>query len=644
MRPIGRLLLLCLLLPSPLLGQYEDLLEVEGRAAKPEKRLAEIEYLLDHPLDPNRAELSELETIPYLSPTLAKEIIRERKIRGRFKGIEDLLRLKGMKRETWLKVSPFLRIEKGVPSPSGRVRIRLKTKWPKPRGILQGNYAGDPLQVYTRGRVRYGDGLEVAFLTEKNPGERRLDDLLTSYVWLQKGIFQIILGNYQAQFGQGLTLWTGYSPRKGEEVIQGGRRRARGLVPYTSADQLSSLQGLGIKLSLRSLMVSTFLSDRRLDATITEEGYASSIYQGGYHRTAAEEEKRNRLRERLYGLRVEGSPITSLRLGSTFYLSQYSPRLYNSDYERKRFSLRGKEKMVGGGDLVIRRGAVELYGELASSSGSWAWIGGAQLAGKMVEVTLTYRHYPPSFLHLYSGGFSDAGPTNEEGLYLGLRLKPLRQTELRFYSDQFNHPWRGYYLTMPWEGEKYLLLFKGKISQEVGLCLRETGTKGETAEKLSDRYGNRRSIDQDYSRRQLRIQLDWSPSKKISLRQRWEKLRLLLPANRREKGHLLRLDFTYHPGGKARVGCGVSFFQTDSYKSRIYIYEAGLPGAIQSLPLFGEGRRLYLWGRLNPLPSIRISLKYAQTLFWGAENTGTGYEERRGNTISEMGAQFDLNL
>ena len=41
---------------------------------------------------------------------------------------------------------------------------------------------------------------------------------------------------------------------------------------------------------------------------------------------------------------------------------------------------------------------------------------------------------------------------------------------------------------------------------------------------------------------------------------------------------------------------------------------------------------------------IRISLKYSHTLYWGKETTGTGYEERRGNTISEMGAQFDLNL
>lgn len=82
MKQIGKLLLFCLILPSSLLAQYDDLLEVEGQSAKPEKRLARIEYLLDHPLDPNQAGLAELEAIPYLSPALAKEIIRERERKG----------------------------------------------------------------------------------------------------------------------------------------------------------------------------------------------------------------------------------------------------------------------------------------------------------------------------------------------------------------------------------------------------------------------------------------------------------------------------------------------------------------------------------------------------------------------------------
>lgn len=104
------------------------------------------------------------------------------------------------------------------------------------------------------------------------------------------------------------------------------------------------------------------------------------------------------------------------------------------------------------------------------------------------------------------------------------------------------------------------------------------------------------------------------------------------------------MDFAVRPKGKARVGCGVYFFQTDSYDSRIWIYESGLPGVIRILPIFGEGRRLYLWGRFNPLASIWISLKYSHSLFWGEETTGTGYEERRGNTTSEIGVQLDLNL
>lgn len=398
-------------------------------------------------------------------------------------------------------------------------------------------------------------------------------------------------------------------------MIQGVKRKGRGIIPYTPTDQFYSLNGLGLKLSWRSLMISAFLSNRRLDATITADGYASSVYQGGYHRTGVEEDKRNRLQERLYGLRIEGNPIFPLRLGSTFYLSRYSPRLFNPDYERKRFSLRGKEKRVGGLDLDAQLGAINIFGELAFFPESSAWVLGTQLEEEKVEATVVYRHYSPSFVNLYCGGFSDSGPTNEKGFYLGLRLKILPKTELRFYLDLFRHPWRRYYQVMPWEGEKYLILLKRRIIKGFDLSLRGTGTKGELATKISDRYGNKRSINQDYSKRGLRLQMDWKPSGAISFRQRWERLWVDLPDNQREKGSLLRLDFAVRPKGKARVGCGVYFFKTDSYDSRIWIYESGLPSVIRSLPIFGEGRRLYLWGRFNPLASIWISLKYSHFLF-----------------------------
>ncbi len=644
MRPCGRVLLFWLLLPSSLLAQYEDLLEVEGKLSKPEERLAQIEYLLDHPLDLNRAGLGELESLPYLSPGLAREIIKERNRRGGFKRVEDLLGVRGMRRGIWLKIRPFLRIGKRVQLPSGGLRLRLETKRPNPRGILQGDYRGDPLMVYTKGRVRYGDRLEVGFLTEKEPGERRLDDLLSSYLCLKGRSSELILGNYQVQFGQGLVLWTGYSPHKGMEVIQGVKRKGRGLIPYTPTNQLYSLNGLGVRLSWRSLLFFGFISARRLDATITEEGYASSIYEGGYHRTQAEEEKRNRLKERLYGLRVEGDLKSFLRLGSTLYLIRYSPRLFNPDYERRRFSLRGRGRRWGGFDLDAQLGAMTIFGELGVSANSSAWILGAQLEEGILEATVAYRHYPPSFINPYSGGFSDSEPINENGFYLGLRLRPLSKTEFRFYLDGFKHPWRGYYQVMPWEGEKYLFLLKRKVSRGLDLCLRETEAKGAMAAKVSDWYGNPRTINQNYRKRGIRCQMDWRPAGLISFRQRWEGLWIDLPGNRRERGNLLRFDFTYHPRVRAKMRCGVCFFQTDSYNSRIWIYERGLPGVIRNLPLWGEGRRFHLGIGFTPFSHLWISLIYTHTLHWGEETTGSGYEERKGNTISEVGFQLDLSL
>jgi competence protein ComEA len=61
--------------------------------------------------DLNKADRSELEQVPGIGPTLAREITEDRQKKGQFKSVEDLRRVKGVGPATFDKVRPFLQVE-----------------------------------------------------------------------------------------------------------------------------------------------------------------------------------------------------------------------------------------------------------------------------------------------------------------------------------------------------------------------------------------------------------------------------------------------------------------------------------------------------------------------------------------------------
>ncbi len=61
--------------------------------------------------DLNRADRAELEQVPGIGPTLAKEIENHRKAKGPFKSVDELRQVKGVGPVTLDKVRPYLRVD-----------------------------------------------------------------------------------------------------------------------------------------------------------------------------------------------------------------------------------------------------------------------------------------------------------------------------------------------------------------------------------------------------------------------------------------------------------------------------------------------------------------------------------------------------
>lgn len=85
-------------------------------------------------------------------------------------------------------------------------------------------------------------------------------------------------------------------------------------------------------------------------------------------------------------------------------------------------------------------------------------------------------------------------------------------------------------------------------------------------------------------------------------------------------------------------------FDTDSYDSRVYEFEADLPGVLSVPPLYGKGNRWYLLIRLKFLNKFQISTKITRTYHDGVTSWGSGVDRIDGNTETRFGIQVDIKL
>jgi competence protein ComEA len=75
-------------------------LQKPGRAAKPQAMAVDI----------NKATANDLQKLPGIGPSLAKQIVAYREKHGPFRRVEDLMAIKGIGFKKWKEIKPFVRV------------------------------------------------------------------------------------------------------------------------------------------------------------------------------------------------------------------------------------------------------------------------------------------------------------------------------------------------------------------------------------------------------------------------------------------------------------------------------------------------------------------------------------------------------
>ncbi len=573
--------------------------------------LADLEI---NPVDLNRAGVSDLLAIPWLSEKEAQVIVDFRRRHGPFKSKSELSRIKGLNRDLIESLRPYVTVHRPLPLVlKERLRVKQKSK-------LQGERLPHSLTLYQRLSLSAADRYELGLLAEKDSGERDLADFRAAYLQLEQiaGIDQVVAGDFRPGFAQGLVFsrWS-YSISNPRSL----KKKDSSSVGYRSSVENGALRGIFLKKSFKVTQWAIFFSQSGFDASLNKNGTVKTLLTSGYHITASEKAKKDLLSEKLVGGRILYGDRKNLRLGASFALSSFNPAFHNYDLERKRHAFTGSNNSIWGMDWDITWPTLNLYGEAAlCRNGGKAVLGGATSKIRGVKVSALARSYSRDFHSFHGSAFSASGKLyNETGLFASLVCSPTKNTDLLFYVDQYHHPYRRYYEPIPTRGDKWGLVVVHEFSRQADLLL-----------DLRSKYNQRGK--EALGRRNNRIRLDtcWNPNKRRRLKGRTEIIFLSFEDSRREQGISAFLDFRISPLHSLTICGRLTTFKTDSYDSRIYEFETDHPGAAFSRFIYGKGVKWYFF--------------VAQKMKWGKLSAKYRWQKTQKGKKCEFSLQLDLQI
>lgn len=636
-----------------------------------EARIEEIRALRDRPLDLNASSAEELDRIPSLTPLLAARLVAFRAVYGPFERVEDIRAVRGITARVYEECAPFLTVPGGSAAHGSasarpvrtslmhRIDRRLDLGTGYRTASVSGGYLGSPYRVVTRLRGAYGDRVRLGFTGEKDPGEpwswhpenRTYGyDHGSAYVAITGGktrSWRLVGGDFRIDAGQGLLAGGGYSMGKTGGVAGGSFRRGTGPAPYGSSAETGFFRGAAARLRWSDAWHGwTFVSRRRLDASTTSSGPTGpdstrTVRSTGLHRTAAERTGRRALRETAAGGSIAWQR-GSTTLAATGLGLRYDPPLSGGDRADQRFRFRGSEALLSSLSAETVRSDLHLFTEIARSpSGSIGALAGGRFdLAPEVDLAVHFRRYPADFWSPHGGAFAEQGgpPNNEEGLYVGLTLRPDADWEIRGYVDQFRFPWLRYGVSRPSTGEEAYLRVAHRPGEDGELLLQLRSKLRETGSTIRNGPLLVRSLVSE-RRQTVRLQATRMLNPTVRLRIRIEGARGRRGDEPTSLGVAGFPDLRWTPGRTIRVDLRRTWFRTDDYESRVYQLESDLYYAFSAPALSGRGRRTYAVVSWALRSGLRLEAKYASVRRRDRDRLGSGLEELAGNRRREARVQ-----
>ena len=605
--------------------------------------------LEQHPLDINQTTREQLEELPFLSAQQVEGIMEYLDRYGPLKSMGELQMIRELDYSQLRLLSYFIYIgeepEDGFPKLAsvlkyGKQELTATARVPfyKRKGDEEG-YLGYPYRHWVRYQFTYGDYVKFGLVGAQDAGEPFFSnknrwgyDYYSPYLQIRKlGCLEsFVAGKYRVSLGMGLVVNNSFGLGK-LAMLQNLGRPTYSIRAHSSRSN-DYLQGLAATIDVvKGLKATAFVSYRPMDATLNKgDSTVATILTTDYHRTETEMGKKHNLHQTALGgsLRFNHN---GLHLGANVLTTHYDRRLQpNTAILYRQHYPQGQEFLNYSLDYGFVRPRFALFGETAmDGKGHLATINSLSLRlGETLNVMALQRFYSYSYTALMAQSYSDGGKVqNESGLYLGLTWQPSPAFRMVAYTDYAYFAWARYRISLSshtWDHLLQTTYTRKDWTFSARYRLRMKQRDNEDKSALVNLWEHRGRLSADYASSNWgwRTQLDGGYG-----------------AYNNEWGMMLSEHLSYTRNW-LRLNAGMGYFHTDSYDSRVYLYERGPLYTYNCNQFYGEGIRYWLMARGNIGQQLMLTAKIGMTDYFDRTTIGSSYQQIAASSQTDLDVQL----
>jgi hypothetical protein len=655
--------------------------------------IADLAYLQENPLNLNYVTDEDLRKLIFLNNFQIYNLLGYRETYGFFITVYEIQAIDGFDQETIQKILPYvyvseekrkesisfkniakygrnefiMRYQRILQEQKGYAPIDDSALFQKPNS----RYLGSPDKIYLRYGFNYFNKVRFGFTAEKDAGEVFLKDMvhdslqnlagtnlhngfdfLSFHVSLRDiGILKALtVGDYQLEFGQGLTLWSGLAFGKSSDALN-IKRFARGLRPNTSANENLYFRGIATTIGFKNIDITAFYSSHKVDANLVlgdtlsdRSGFISALQESGLHRTLNE-----LLDRKSINIQAIGGNINYLykrfKIGVTSYYSKLSTEILKEQQLYGQYDFSGTENLNVGLDYRYLFNKINIFGEIAVSQNG----GLAQLHGLMANLhprfsmTILYRNYQKDYQNFYSNAFAENSYNrNEKGVYTGVRFNVHRNWFITAYLDNFSFPWIKYRVDAPSKGNEYLIQLENSTIDKLFYYFRFRQKNKQINEAIQEDH-----IQKIITTRKnyFRFHIEYLISATVQMKNRVEFVIYKEGNVYRGTGYLIYQDIAWRTKSeKLTLICRYALFDTDSYDERIYAYENDVLYAFSVPAYYYNGMRGIILLNFKLTKKINFWVRFAHTFIGNRSVIGTGLDEIHDQNRSEIKIQLRVKI
>jgi hypothetical protein len=629
--------------------------------------------LLSHPINLNTATAEELRFLNLLSEEQVQNLMAYRTENGDLISVFEIQAIPGFDPDIAQKIMPFVTVEetRAAKKLLGRIQteknnyllIRYGKSLEQKSGFKestngQSRFRGSDGDMYLRYRTSRPGDFSFGVTMERDAGEQLTWDIRqrqygfdfnSVHAQLQnKGkLKNIIVGDFQTQFAQALTLGGGIGFGKGAETVTTIRRSNLGFLPYTSANEFGFKRGIAVTYKLLSqIEVSAFYSNTSNDGTIGNDSgdhsIVSSFQTTGLHRNKKELQTRHQIREQNTGL-VIAYRKNNFEAGTIFNAINFSKTILPKPQPYNQFEFAGHQVQNLGSYLNYSRYNFTFFTEAAHTVNN----GNGFIAGLLgsltpkLDIAIHARHYQRNFQSLRSSAFAEGSePQNETGIYWGWKYQFRRKVTASGYADLFKFPWLRFRNYAPSDGHEVLFRLNyqpTKTTQMYVQVREEVKTRNFSQDNSVNNFAIAEGVKRSYC-----INFDYPATLNLKLKTRAQFSSYSIN-NTYTKGMVIAQDISVDIWRISIVG-RYALFDTDDFDNRQYLYERDVWLAY-SLPAYaGSGIRKYIMAEYKLAKRLSFWVRFATTRYTDRDAIGSDADTIRGGTKRDLRLQARIKF